>query len=69
MSSFVHRGSVSAVQDSAFVAAHLSQETAPPLECCGCPSSNSCRQYCIANYGKRGGYCEGFLDLRCVCFD
>ncbi len=48
-------------------AAQFSDETAPPLECCGCPSDDACRQYCVGNYGARGGYCEGFLDLRCVC--
>ena len=46
---------------------HLATEMAPSLECCGCPDDNACRQYCVANYGARGGYCEGFLDLRCVC--
>ncbi|KXK59275.1 hypothetical protein AWW66_25095 [Micromonospora rosaria] len=65
MSHFVHRSE--AVPTDGSVAVHLDQETAPPLECCGCPDDNACRQYCVANYGARGGYCEGFLDLRCVC--
>lgn len=47
-------------------ASHL-MATAPSQECCGCPSENRCRTYCVVNYGARGGYCEGFLDLRCVC--
>jgi hypothetical protein len=67
MSGFIHRTSAADEDASGFVAAHLSQETAPPLECCGCPNDNSCRIYCVNNYGARGGYCEGFLDLRCVC--
>ncbi|MDO5286455.1 MAG: hypothetical protein Q4G45_06480 [Actinomycetia bacterium] len=46
---------------------HLDAETAPPLECCGCPDDNRCRAYCVRYYRARGGYCEGFLDLRCVC--
>lgn len=67
MSAFVHRSSASPDEGSGFVASHLTQETAPPLECCGCPVDDWCRSYCVRNYGARGGYCEGFLDLRCVC--
>lgn len=38
-----------------------------PAECCGCPLESRCAAYCRDNYGSLGGYCEGFLDLRCVC--
>lgn len=65
MMTLIHRSDVTARTDSAVFDA--AQETAPPLECCGCPSENDCRLYCVANYGARGGYCEGFLDLRCIC--
>lgn len=41
--------------------------TTAPEECCGCPNDTHCAQYCRRQYGSAGGYCEGFLDLRCVC--
>ncbi|EGT5592948.1 hypothetical protein [Corynebacterium striatum] len=41
--------------------------TTAPAECCGCPSEGRCAAYCRDNYNSAGGYCEGFLDLRCVC--
>lgn len=41
--------------------------TTAPAECCGCPSESRCAAYCRDNYNATGGYCEGFLDLRCVC--
>jgi hypothetical protein len=65
MSKFIHRES--SQTEMVAQASHLDSETAPPLECCGCPFENRCRNYCVVNYGARGGYCEGFLDLRCVC--
>ncbi len=67
MSAFVHRSNVTVDDGDGFVAAHLSQEHAPPTECCGCPNTPACAQYCQDTYGARGGYCEGFLDFRCVC--
>lgn len=41
--------------------------TTAPKECCGCPSDSKCAMYCRNQYGSQGGYCEGFLDLRCKC--
>ncbi len=41
--------------------------TTAPAECCGSPLEGRCAAYCRDNYGSRGGYCDGFLDLRCVC--
>ncbi|GAA4902688.1 hypothetical protein LX16_0196 [Stackebrandtia albiflava] len=63
---FTHRRDVEFEKTSG-VAAHLGNESAAPMECCGCPDDGACREYCVANYGARGGYCEGFLNLRCRC--
>jgi hypothetical protein len=65
--SFVHRSDVSLEQGNSVVAAHLDEDAAPPMECCGCPDTTACADYCRSQYGAAGGYCEGFLDLRCVC--
>ncbi|GAA1332557.1 hypothetical protein [Saccharothrix algeriensis] len=65
MTPLVYRTDISHSADVAVLTA--ARETAPPLECCGCPDDDECREYCVANYGAVGGYCEGFLDLRCVC--
>lgn len=39
----------------------------PWTHCCGCPDDTKCDRYC-RKHGFRGGYCEGFLDLRCKCY-
>lgn len=47
----------------------LDEVTAPPdtAEGFGCPNDSKCHKHC-KSVGFDGGYCEGFLDLRCQCY-